>query len=147
MTTSKTINLDLGDLGAADVITIRLTLSSGNAAAAEPAEIKEMLRRLKTYANRDAVQIVYDELGGAGYTPHVANSADPEKRPAYLRWAGLGFQNTRSLGINAGAAAGHVPALLEVPGSYERNGTVFLPIKTLEQARAAVAAVRALSAG
>ena len=144
--TTRTINLDLSDLNGVETITIRLTSGAHTPDSAPSPAVAAMLRRLRTYGNAEAVQAFYDGLRDAGYVPDVAHTRKPgDTPPAYLKWASdrgpLGYANTARMEVLPSVGA---DKLANINGVTYRNGSAFLPIRTPDQARAAVEAIRTL---
>jgi hypothetical protein len=65
--------------------------------------------------------------------------------PAYIKWASdrgpLGYSNTARMEVLPSAGA---DKLADIDGVTYRNGSAFLPIRTPDQARAAVEAIHTL---
>ena len=118
--TTRTINLDLGDLNGVETITIRLTSGAHAPDSAPSPAVAAMLRRLRTYGNANAVQAFYDGLRDAGYVPDVAHTRKPgDTPPAYLKWASdrgpLGYANTARMEVLPSVGAVSSPTLTASP--------------------------------
>lgn len=157
MTGTHILTLQLPDLREWDDLVIRVQFGDGTApeptepAPAEPdldPAVAGVLARLRVYGNRAAVDALFNGLRALGFTAETAHSRQPQP-PAYLRWLHNGVfalsANTARIDVTRRTLHANPPlrdALLALPGAETRGDMVIVPVRTIAQVEAMLAALR-----